>query len=314
MKNRILIYLDQNIISSILKEEISLKPSTEELVWVYSTEHFNEINRSGTPDKYLNIINEINAKYLRINVDDKFRILESANLNSENSAFDLYSVYIQNKQETNSNETVMDPLIAWINGGGSQDLLENLPEDFSQNLYELTSGIKDFGIDISPVIDSAKSDISKAVNIVKEQDHDISITREKIGVGKGAIGNLKGPRILETIWEKISPNVPGVTMDQFFGFEPHPLLKGNYEKWPLFLSIAGCCGVLDILGYQAEKKIRKIDQLPNVRSDSGHIGMATFCDLLLSNDKRLRNRANAIYEYKKLHTRVGSIEISSELP
>lgn len=314
MGHGILVYLDQNIISSILREEISLNPSSEELIWVYSTEHFNEINRSSTPDKYLKIINDIDAKYLRINVDEKFRILESANLNSENSVFDLYNEFIQNKQETNFNETIMDPLIAWINGGGTQELLDNLPEDFSQNLYELTSGIKDYGINISPAIENAKSDISKSINMVKEQEHDISIIREQIGVGKGAIGNLKGPRILESIWEKISPNVPGITMDQFFGFEPYPFFKQNYEKWPLFLSIAGCCAVLDVIGYQAEKKIRKIDQLPNVRSDSGHIGMATFCDLLLSNDRRLRNRANAIYEYKKLHTRVGSIEISSVIP
>lgn len=70
----------------------------------------------------------------------------------------------------------------------------------------------------------------------------------------------------------------------------------------MFLGIAGCCAVLDIIGFQAEKKSRDIEKLPNVRSDAVHIGMGAYCAALLTADRRLARRAKAIYEYKKLGT------------
>ena len=44
----------------------------------------------------------------------------------------------------------------------------------------------------------------------------------------------------------------GVSCDQFFGFDP--VDKQGYELWPLYLGIIGCNAVMDILGFQAEKK------------------------------------------------------------
>jgi hypothetical protein len=305
LENRILVYLDQNIISSIKNGDISLNPSSSNLFWVYSNEHFNEIERSSNPQTFLDTLNSIKAKHLRVNIDNSFRILNTATLNTESSVYDIYFDFLQNQKGYSSSHNIVDPMIAWINGGGSTDLLESVPDEFLKQIIELTSGIKDYGIDMMPIIENTKDEITSVIEIFKEHDHNISTTREKIGVGKGSIGDLQGPNVLKQIWEKINPHLPGITIDQFFAFEPYSIFKQDNNDWPLVVSIAGCCAVLDILGYQAEKKIRKIEQLPNVRSDSGHIAMATFCHLLLSNDKRLRNRANAIYEYKNIPTIVG---------
>jgi len=70
----------------------------------------------------------------------------------------------------------------------------------------------------------------------------------------------------------------------------------------MYLGIIGCNAVLDILGFQAEKKCRKLSKIHNVRSDAGHIAMGAFCSAILSEDKRLIKRAKAIYEYKCIGT------------
>ena len=311
MGDRILIYLDQNIISSIRKGEIVLKPSTSELVWTYSNEHFNEIHRSDDWKDYLDVINDIKASHLKTNLDKSFKIMDSAQLDANTPVFDLYESFLSCKKGFPDTQiSKMDPVIAWVNGGGSQELLEEVPDNIAKELYELTSGLSDFGLDISPLIDHTKEELSRTVNKMIGEDNNILKTREALGVGKGALGNLNCPNALESIWMMISDKLPGIEMDQFFSFEPHPLLKQGYETWPVYLGISGCCAVLDILGYQAEKKIRKIEQIPNIRSDAGHIAMASFCNILLSNDSKLRNRAQAIYEYKNLHTVVGKIEVT----
>jgi hypothetical protein len=88
-----------------------------------------------------------------------------------------------------------------------------------------------------------------------------------------------------------------MTSDCFFGFEGRPT----------YLGIIACCSVLDILGFQGEGKARKILSMPNVRSDANHIAMGAFCQVLLSADKRLINRAAAIYEYKNIGTLCGLV-------
>jgi hypothetical protein len=59
---------------------------------------------------------------------------------------------------------------------------------------------------------------------------------------------------------------------------------------------------MDFVGFQAEKKCRKIDKIPNIRSDAEHIAMGAFCTAILSEDKRQIRRAKAIYEYKGINT------------
>jgi hypothetical protein len=70
---------------------------------------------------------------------------------------------------------------------------------------------------------------------------------------------------------------------------------------------------MDMIGFQAEgKKSRKIEKLPNVRSDVSHIAMGAFCSAILSRDKRLIKRANAIYEYKNIGTAALLIDIKKD--
>jgi hypothetical protein len=132
------------------------------------------------------------------------------------------------------------------------------------------------------------------------QGNNIEKTRAMLGGGKGRFGSIKGENQLLQIWEIIKPVCGTLTSDQFFGFDP--VHKFGYESVPAYLGIASCCAVLDILGFKAEKKVRRLEKLPNVRSDAAHIGMGAYCTAIVSTDRRLAERAKAIYQYKNIGT------------
>lgn len=197
------------------------------------------------------------------------------------------------------NENLLDPFLAWVNGGGDEQLLRALPGHVAQQILALTEGLP---VEQSAMLCDAASgvDLTPMIEQLIARGNDINKTRDAFGGGKGRVGQIEGDDQLMQIWALIRPACGGITADQFFGFDP--VDKQGYHTWPTYLGIIGCCAVLDIVGFQAEKKCRKIEKLPNVRSDSGHIAMGAFCSAILSADRRLAKRAKAIYAYKGIGT------------
>ena len=59
--------------------------------------------------------------------------------------------------------------------------------------------------------------------------------------------------------------------------------------------------VLDMLGYKSEDKKKSF---ANIDTDAQHIALASLCDYLISNDKRMRDKAKAIYSHMHCVTKV----------
>lgn len=291
-----LVYVDQNVLVP-LSERAPRLASGPNVQWVYSKEHFAEIRRSSDPDQYLTALDMLGAKLIDLELID-WKITGSAKL-IDGSAFEHYSNYCEALTDVDVNENLFDPFQAWVNGGGDEQLLRDLPGHIAEQILALTeslpveqrSALRDTasGVDLTPMIGEMVA-----------RGNDIKQTREALGDGKGRIGQVTGDNQLIQIWALIAPACGGITRDQFFEFDP--IDKQGYETWPTYLGIVGCCAVLDIVGFQAEKKCRRLAKLPNVRSDSGHIAMGAFCSAILSADKRLTKRAKAIYEYKGIGT------------
>jgi len=293
-----LVYLDQNIIGLQLSGGLRLE-KRDDLVWVYSTEHLSEISRSSNADQYLAALEHIGAKFLRLVLAVDWKITGTAEL-VEGSPEQHYSDYMRTKIEVPVDETLFDPLVAWVNGGGDEDLLKQFPEKLTAQISTLIDtsaydGLREQVSSLDPLL-------GRAVQQMIQNGSSITETRKALGVAKGRIGGIDGEDPIAEIWNIIGPSCGSLTRDQFFGFDPAE--KQGYEAWPLYLGIVGCCGVLDILGFQSEKKCRRIEKIPNVRSDSSHIAMGAFCSMLLTEDKRLAKRAYAIYRHKNISTRV----------
>jgi hypothetical protein len=265
---------------------------------VYSKEHFAEIERSPNPDQYLSVLSEIDAKLLELQLGTDWRITGVAKI-IDGTPEQHYDAYIE-ATATPISENLFDPFLAWVNGGRDEGPFNELPERLAEQVLML---IEDLPFDVGTVSDALNvltPEFKKMLEIMLSHGNDITKTRKAFGDGKGAVGSVRGENQLQQIWEIIGPACAGVTCDQFFGFDP--IDKQGYENWPVYLGIVGCCAVMDIVGFQAEQKCRKLDKIPNIRSDANHIAMGAYCSAILSEDKRLIQRAKAIYQYKGIGT------------
>ncbi len=287
-----LVYLDQNILGLQLCGNLRLA-RRDNIQWVYSKENFAEISRSSLPEQYLAELGRIDSKLLELTLTDDRRIAGTAML-VEGSPEQHCRNYLEAQSEVPVDDTLFDPFLAWLNGGGDEELLRKFPNKLAKQISEL--------IGTAPRTDFQDARLDDLVQQMAERGNDINETREALGIDKGRVGGIAGQDPLREIWKIIGPAYSDLTSDQFFGFDPPE--KQGYEVWPLYLGIVGCCAVLDIVGFQAEKKCRRIEKIPNVRSDSSHIAMGAFCSILLSEDKRLARRAHAIYRYKNIGTDV----------
>lgn len=296
-----LIYIDQNIIG-LQQQGLMNLSERDDLVWVYSKEHFAEMRRSDSPEKYLDILNGIGARFLDLVLGQNWKITGEARLIEQGSPHLHYENYIEAIGEVDFDESIFDPFQVWVNGGGDEGQLKYLSDNIAKQVLQLTTGLPFDTSEMTEKIESIKPEFEIMIDEMILYGNEIKKTRSAFGDEKGTIGSISGEKQIEQIWQLISPIMTeaNISCDQFFGFDP--IDKQGYESWPMYLGIIGCNAVLDILGFQAEKKCRKISKIHNVRSDAGHIGMGAYCSVILSEDKRLVRRAKAIYEYKNIGT------------
>ncbi|MFW2373467.1 MAG: hypothetical protein ACN4GM_10140 [Gammaproteobacteria bacterium] len=308
-----LVYIDQNIIGLQLQGVMKLC-KRDNLIWVYSKEHFAEIRRSNEPERYLSVLNDIDAKMLDLVLDKNWKLTGEARLIEHETPYKNYENYIAAIGDVEFDDTIFDPFQVWVNGGGDEGPLKELSEKFAQQILQLTSDLPIDTTEITDKVESIKPEFDSMVDELISNGNDIKKTRTALGDEKGAIGGVSGEKQIKQIWEIITPTMNGmdVSCDQFFGFDP--IDKQGYELWPMYLGIIGCNSVMDILGFQAEKKCRKINKIHNVRSDAGHIAMGAYCTAIMSTDKRLVKRARAIYEYKNIGTSPILVEQSANKP
>jgi hypothetical protein len=303
--NKPLVYIDQNVLGLQIDGVLDLA-RINEVQWVYSKEHFAEIRRSDNPQKYLEVLRNINAKLLELELENS-KITGTAKLSEAGSPEEKYSEYVEAISQVEFNDRLFDALLAWVNGGGDERSLRAIPELFLSQIQALNEQLPaSLRVQHNEVPNSG---FIKMLEQMVSTGNDINKTREMFGGGNGRFGSVSGESQLLQIWEIIKPACNGITSDRFFGFDP--AIKQGYDSFPLFLGIVGCCAVLDIIGFQAEKKGRKLEKIQNVRSDATHIGMGAFCSAILSADRRLAKRAKAIYEYKKIGTVALIVEVAS---
>lgn len=139
------------------------------------------------------------------------------------------------------------------------------------------------------------------VDELVQMNPDIETRRAELGVGKGAAGALAPEEAIPRIWEMVSPHLPEPTnINRFLCFEGlEEFMEGPTDP---ALGIAGCCAVFDLVGFQAEKKSRRLDKIGNLRADAMHIAMASLTGHLATTDERLAMRARAIYAGREMAT------------
>lgn len=305
--SKALIYLDQNILGLCAEGTISIR-AEENQTFIYSDEHYREIARSSTPEPFLEIIQKLKARRLRIQMDESRKMTGNAIIGGEVDVAADYRFFLETIAEHPPLEDSFDPLLSWINGGENEEVHEEMAEEQRRQLHQLIQPLN--SLEAHRCIEESADAFQETVTEMTAQDNDIQKNRNRLGVGKGKIGNLDTETALEKIWSIIGPKCGEMTARQFFGFDPQ---EWNPEpKIPLYLGICSCCAVLDVLGYQAERKARQLDKMPNIRSDASHLGAASFCHRLVSADRRLIARAKAIFSFVGIEVQTTLVTVSSE--
>ena len=302
-----LFYIDQNVVSLIADGKYEL-PKIEGCTFVYSKEHFNEISRSQEPQKYLDALERANAELITVNIDKINQGIDAAKIHYRNSPTQLYDAHCK-EQESRPDyiARLVDPMITLFTGGGreNKEVLQRMPAEWEE-LHTSTDQIKRSDPELYkrlPLIMALREPSQVLAEYMINWGGNAEEIRAHLGNEKGHFGGLQGRDKIGQMWKFISSKVPdlGATSDEFFGFSPFP--GEGQKKLPLFSSIQQCCLMLDIVGFHSEKKIRKLGDVPNIRSDGTHIAMAgAFCWILLSRDKKLLGKATAIYEHKNIPT------------
>ncbi|MFY0663751.1 MAG: hypothetical protein JXQ97_03955 [Natronospirillum sp.] len=301
-----LVYLDQNIISLQLAGKIDLSGLTG-MQWVYSKEHFAEISRSQNPVPFLQTLDSLSAKLIDLEIVN-WEFTGEARLNEEINAERHYERYSDAIKTVPSIDTLFHPFHVWICGGDSEDALRSIPEKLAHHLKALADSLPD-----STVLEGFyhfQSEFKQMIDAMIRSGNDIEEFRHQLGVGNGAAGSIKGDNPLGQLWEKVSPKMPGITSDEYFGFSSLP----NEQQQPLtWFGIIKCCAILDVLGYAAEgKKTRNLDKIANVISDANHIATSAYCQAMISRDNRLVDRARAIYQFRNIGTQAIFLDLTPE--
>lgn len=303
-----LVYLDQNVVGYIYEDRLSLGQSGD-IQWVYSSEHFTEIARGDKKD-LLSVFAELKACQLEVVLDQDFRITNQAYLHEYSDPFERYSRHLETIGDVPVDQTPSWDLMARLFGGDNLGAAKSVPDRMDQQLRTILEGLGPLGDPLIEKWNSTKSDftqmIAKHLSVVRS----LEAMRKPLGTAKGRASNLEPQEDpIAALWHTLAPNLPGITIDQFFGFDP--VDKQGYDAWPLYLGIVGCHTVLNFLGFRPDKGLSSASTLPNIVSDGSHIAHAAFCSAVVSEDRRFCSKARAIYRHRGISTEVVEIAVGA---
>ncbi len=282
------IYLDQNIIGYIADKSLSF--DKDRFQFVYSETHFKEF--SALNYKYFcEALDSINGRCLKINLDKKFKIQDNGLLLDFIPAKQLYDDFISRYDP--STDHYLDGLLSYIFGSQDKSKVSLFPDSLDSIFDEMSD---DFQF-INPLHDVLKKGFTKANDIfvnLLPKINGVENNRKEMGTDKGKLNSIQNNiivRVNDILTKKTGVDSLEYLIKQFDG-------KSNYEK------VAGLHAFLNIVGYNPDKNLKEIGNLPNSRYDGEHIGHSIFCNYFLSEDRRLVKKASAIFEYLQLNTRV----------
>ncbi|MDO6461868.1 hypothetical protein Q4485_14245 [Granulosicoccaceae sp. 1_MG-2023] len=295
VSNKPIIYADMNVFRYMACGDISiLEP--ERFRWVYSHVHLDEIHRNGNQDALKGM-----ALLKAVEICDVL----NQNFQSEGNVvirdyIDPYSRYAQHLEAIAGYEGVADHMVEYLIrffGADNFKELSETPEQMRNEIERITSDIPDKRRE-DLVAKASKASREMEITIEKHLRNKIPIDekRSALGVSSEARKAIeKSESAIDEVWALISPSIPNITKNQFFGFESIPGIEG--VQLTQHGAISGAYIVLNMLGISPDKGLAKRDNIKNIISDGQHAGMACYCNALVSADRGMINKSSCIFSY-----------------
>lgn len=319
MKNYI--YLDHNILDALIKRRISrhdLCLGYTNSTVVYSNETLLEIRKSiGYEHKFLDVLKELDACFLFVESNTSGHITGNWEIRGDDP-FVAFETLNDALASTSSSNFGFDELVQKLYGGAPDksfteiatqsltdltDMLDSVLQegrsDLSENEYQIMAlQFEEFKRQMSVSSSVMGSLLDKTTS-----ENNFTTWDDAVGVGPLELKNILPPKVVEKVWDMVSPKISTeTTFEKMFGLaaqdEGTHVPKTNIER---------CNSIyhtLNYLGYYRDSGMKKLRRVNASSSDMSHVGNASLCDILVSDDEDFCKKAMAVYEFLKIDTYV----------
>jgi len=318
------IYLDHNIIDALIKNKIKTLDEFVKVadpIFVYSKETLNEIRRSsGWESQFLDQLFLIEAKFLEIGIDFQGHVTDEWAI-GDSDPHRLYQRHDEALSQTLESSFGLDELMSKFYGGAKNLTFTDIASSGADDLEKMLGKVLAESVDEFP--ESIIEVVREELEIVREKARKTNLKmgemldaaggeanvegwQSAVGVGPLGLKNIKPPNIVNQVWEAVScksTSLPdSLTIDQMFGLDKS-LVGGQSPR----NNVERCNAIyhaLNYLGYYRDKNMKKVNRVIASSSDMSHVGYASLCDHLITDDLGLVMKAKATYEYLEISTEV----------
>jgi hypothetical protein len=289
------IYADMNVFRYLACGDISIDEPNR-FHWVYSHVHLDEIHRNGNADA-LEGMKMLGAVEIDDILDEKYQSVGNIALRNYLDPHIRYEQHLEAiSGSENSSDYFVEHLIRTF-GADNFDELSKTPDQMREEIERLTTEID--SITRTEMLEKVElvSDVMRnTINTHLKDRMPIDKTRRAMGITSEMRKDIeRSESPIDSIWNLISSSMNGFTKDQFFGFEPIPGIEAVQRTQ--HGAISGSQIVLNMLGISPDQGLAKRKKIKNIMSDGQHVGMASYCNALLSADRTFCNKARVVYRY-----------------
>lgn len=288
-----------NVYRYVAYSDISIE-NPERFTWVYSHVHLDEIVRNGNIDA-LDGMKVLGAVEISDVLNDKFESVGNILLRSYIDPNQRYEEHLEVIAGFEDQSDFMVEHLLRSFGADNFNELSLAPERLCEEIDRLTRNTGDeIRNEFTKKAEKVSIEMKENIDTHFKDKRPIDKTRLEMGLTSETRKKAEtSDSPIDELWKFIGPSVEGITKNQFFGFEP--ILETQGVQHTQHGSFAGAHIVLNMLGLSPDQGLSKRDKIKNIMSDGQHVGMASYCNALLSADKRFCGKASAIYKH------VGSI-------
>jgi len=304
------IYADMNVFRYVAYGELVIE-DPERFRWVYSHVHLDEVVRGGNTN-VLDGMKLLRAVEICDVLSGKFESVGNITLRRYIDPSERYRQHLEAIAGYENSDDLMVEQLLRIFGADNFEKLSLTPEMLRNEINRLTSEVDaEMRSELVGRAEAVSVDMRESINMHLKERRPIDQTRREMGLTSSAraeAGRSDSP--IDALWEIIGPSMRGIPKNQFFGFEPNPAIQGLPHTQ--HGALGGAHTVLNLLGLSPDKGLAKREKIRNIMSDGQHVGMASYCNGLLSADKRFCDKANAIYTHIGSKTRALSFPYKAE--
>ena len=323
--NTVRIYLDQNVIDYLIKGNLSFiddilhKSDSSVVIYSYVTlREFARIKEDSQREHYLNYLKELEAEYFWVDNNEiaHFRYVDP---------FLQFNESISENKIYNEIESSMYKMMHKLLGGKKDWSLDELAQSQKKSFNHLMEYLINF-IDSSDELPDANKEVFKKDicsmnlnldNLIDDFTNKVKINypnnedpleqlRKLCDINVDKLNKIGPPNIIDKIWSILKDGIKtskiNISYDDLFGERLEHYFSN--QKVTMSMRINGLYNLLNSIGYHTDKNFRNEKRFMPFINDHHHVGNAIYSNLLITRDRKMMKKAEAVYEHYKIGTQI----------